>query len=58
MPIAILIKLVDDLADALTGIRSGGRTAVAYSSKDLLLFRGLRIPLGFVLLSEFSLYRF
>ena len=56
--IAILIKLVDDPAGALTGILIGRKDTRAVFLIRCTAFWVLGIPLGFALLSEFGLYGF
>ncbi len=56
--IAILIKLVDDPAGALTGILIGRKDTRAVFFIRCAAFWVLGIPLGFALLSEFGLYGF
>ena len=56
--IAILIKLADDPAGALTGILIGRKDTRAVFLIRCIAFWSLGIPLGFALLSEFGLYGF
>ena len=56
--IAILIKLVDDPAGALTGILIGRKDTRAVFLIRFAAFWVLGIPLGYALLSEFGLYGF